>query len=66
MRVSIDFQFDKEFYGFEGSSSASRGEVEDLHTMAQFLTDAMKGAGFSHVVDVGFEKDDGNIVFGEF
>jgi len=34
--------------------------------MAQFFTDAMKGAGFSYVVDVGFEKDDGNIVFGEF
>ncbi|MGJ8660425.1 MAG: hypothetical protein ACSHXL_00170 [Bacteroidota bacterium] len=66
MRVSIDFQFDKEFDGYEGRSSAFRDEVEDLYTMAQFLTDAMKGAGFSYVVDVGFEKDDGNIIFGEF
>ena len=66
MRVSIDFEFDKEFDGYEGSSSASRDEVEDLYTMAQFVADAMKGAGFSYVVDVGFEKGDGNIIFGEF
>lgn len=65
MRVNIDFQFEQEFDGFEGSSSASRDGVEDLYTMAQFLTDAMKGAGFTYVVDVGFEKDDGKIVFGE-
>lgn len=65
MRVTIDFQFDKEFDGYEGSSSASRDDVEDLYTMAQFFTDAMKGAGFSYVVDVGFETDDGNIIFGE-
>jgi hypothetical protein len=66
VRVSIDFQYDKEDDGYDGSSSASRDGVLDLHTMAQFLTDAMKGAGFSYVVDVGFEKDDGSIVFGEF
>ena len=66
MRVSIDFHFDEEDDGYDGSSSASRDGVYDLHTMAQFFTDAMKGAGFSYVVDVGFEKDDGNIVFGEF
>jgi len=66
VRVSIDFHFDKEFDGYDGISSASRDEVEDLYTMARFITDAMKGAGFSYVVDVGFEKDDGNIVFGEF
>lgn len=66
MRVSIDFQYDKEDDGYDGSSSASRDGVEDLYTMARFFTDAMKGAGFSYVVDVGFEKDDGNIVFGEF
>ena len=65
MRVSIDFQFDKEDDGYDGSSSASRGDVVDLYTMAQFLTDAMKGAGFTYVVDVGFEKDDGSIIFGE-
>jgi hypothetical protein len=66
MRVSIDFQCNKEEDGYDGSSSASRDEVEDLHAMARLFTDAVKGAGFSYVVDVGFEKEDGNIVFGEF
>jgi hypothetical protein len=66
MRVSIDFHFDKEDDGYDGSSSASRDGVLDLYTMAQFLADAMRGAGFSYVVDVGFEKGDGNIIFGEF
>jgi hypothetical protein len=66
MRVSIDFQYDKEDDGYDGSSSASRDGVLDLYTMAQFLADAMRGAGFSYVVDVGFEKGDGNIIFGEF
>ena len=66
MRVSIDFQYDKEEDGYDGSSSASRDGVLDLYTMAQFLADAMRGAGFNYVVDVGFEKGDGNIIFGEF
>jgi hypothetical protein len=66
MRVSLDFQYDEEDDGYNGSSSSSREGVMDLYTMAQFFTDAMKGAGFSYVVDVGFEKDDGTITFGEF
>jgi hypothetical protein len=65
LQVSIKFQYEKDDDGFYGSSSSSRDGVEDLYTMAQFLTDAMKGAGFSYVVDVGFEKDDGSIIFGE-
>ena len=65
MRVSIDFYYNKDEDGVEGSSSASRDNVHDLYTMAQFLTDAMRGAGFSYVVDIGFEKDDGDFVFGE-
>jgi len=65
MRVSIDFYFDKDEDGVEGSSSATRDGVDDLYTMSQFLTDAMRGAGFSYVTDVGFEKDDGTVVFGE-
>ena len=65
MRVNIDFYFDKEDDGVEGSSSSTRDGVDDLYTMSQFLTDAMRGAGFSYVTDVGFEKDDGTVVFGE-
>jgi hypothetical protein len=29
------------------------------------ITDAVKGAGFDYVVNTGFEKDDGTMLFGE-
>ena len=65
MRVSMDFYFDKETDGYEGSLNVNRDDVEDLYALAQFVTQCAQGAGFNHVTDVGFEKDDGNIVFGE-
>jgi len=65
MRVDIDFYFDKENDGFDGSSRVSRDEVDDLYALAQMITDAVKGAGFDYVVNTGFEKDDGTMLFGE-
>lgn len=65
MRVSIDFYFDKDEDGYEGSSSCSRDNIEDLYGLSQMLGDAVRGAGFSYVTDVGFEKDDGTVIFGE-
>ena len=65
MRVDIEFYFDEEEDGVSGSARFSRDKVDDLYTMAQMLTDAMRGAGFSYVVNTGFEKDNGEVVFGE-
>ncbi len=65
MKVSIKFECNSYDDGFDGETSASREGVEDLYAMAQFLTDAVKGAGYTYVTDVGFEKDDGSMVFGE-
>mgnify|MGYP000379513659 CR=1 FL=1 len=65
MRVEIEFYFDKEADGIDGSARFSRDDVEDLYSMAQMMTDAMRGAGFSYVVNTGFEKDNGEVVFGE-
>lgn len=65
MRVSIDFYFDKEDDGVSGSCNTTRDDVGDLYSLAQLLTDAVRGAGFSYVKDVGFEKEDGSITFGE-
>jgi hypothetical protein len=65
MNIQITFSFEKEVDGVEGYVTHSRDDVEDLYTMAQLLTDAMRGAGFSYVVNTGFEKDDGEVVFGE-
>lgn len=64
MRVHITFSFDKEDDGVDGHVTVSREGVEDLYELAQVLTDAVRGAGFSYVVNTGFEKDDGEVVFG--
>ena len=66
MKVSIEFEFDDDDDGYVGFSASSREGVMDLYTMAQFLTDAIQGAGWGYIVDVGFEKDDGTITFGKF
>ena len=66
MKVTITFDCELENDGYDGYSQASRSGVEDLVTLSQFITDAVKGAGFDYVVDVGFEKSDGNITFGGF
>lgn len=65
MRVDIEFYFDKENDGFEGNLRISRDEVDDLYSLSQMITDAVRGAGFDYVVNTGFEKDDGNVIFGE-
>lgn len=65
MRVDINFYFDKENDGFDGSSSCSRDEIDDLYALSQMITDAVRGAGFDYVVNTGFEKDDGDVIFGE-
>jgi hypothetical protein len=65
MRVDIEFYFDKEVDGFEGNLRISRDEVDDLYSLAQMITDAVRGAGFDYVINTGFEKDDGNVIFGE-
>ena len=64
MRVDIEFYFDEDTDGVSGSARFTRDNVEDLYTMAQMMTDAMRGAGFSYVVNTGFEKDNGEVVFG--
>jgi hypothetical protein len=65
MRVEIEFYFDKEVDGFDGYARVSRNEIEDLYALSQMITDAVRGAGFDYVVNTGFEKDDGNVIFGE-
>jgi hypothetical protein len=66
MKISITFTHTQEEDGFDGQTGAVRDNVIDLYEAAQVLTDAFRGAGFSYVVNVGFEKDDGEVVFGQF
>lgn len=64
MRVDISFYFGEKEDGVDGYVTHSRQDVEDLYELAQFLTDAVRGAGFSYVVNTGFEKDNGEVTFG--
>jgi hypothetical protein len=41
-----------------------RHEVEDLYALSLFFADAARAAGYTYVESVGFEKDDGEMVFG--
>lgn len=66
MRIEITAYNDQEEDGFEGVISSTRYDVEDLQTFAQQITDFTRGIGFSYVVNVGFEKDDGSVTFGVF
>jgi len=61
MKVTILFEDDN--CGDKITSMATRENVEDLTTLALLFTDAVRGAGWDNVVDVGFEKDDGSVVF---
>ena len=65
MNVNITFTFNKEDDGIQQTVDFYRSEVDDLYALAQFLTGAVQGAGYSYVDDVGFQKRDGNEVWGE-
>lgn len=66
MRVEISFTFDEDADGISGYTTSSRDDVETLEEMAQFMTDALRGASFSYVQNTAFEKEDGSMVFGTF
>jgi len=41
-----------------------RHEVDDLYALSLFFAEAARAAGYPYVESVGFEKDDGEMVFG--
>ena len=64
MQVSITFTTDSEDDGFDGSTTVVRGNIDDLYGLGQAFADAARAGGFPYVEDVGFEKDDGSMIFG--
>jgi|TARA_R110000824_G_C14856142_1_gene640643 hypothetical protein len=64
MQVSITFTTDSEDDGFDGSTTVVRGNIDDLYGLGQAFADAARAGGFTYVEDVGFEKDDGAMIFG--
>jgi len=65
MQVSISFKYTAEEDGYEGMSEHVHEDVFSLDQLAMLFGDAVRGAGWSYVCNVGFEKDDGSMVFGD-
>ena len=66
MKVILTAIFESEDDGVVGSSTITRHDVDDLHSLAQVVGDFTRSCGFTYVNDVGFEKDDGSMTFGGF
>lgn len=66
MQITLDAYMEKEEDGFTGSVRLSREDVTDIYELADMFTEAAKAMGFSYIKAVGFEKDDGNMVWGDF
>lgn len=66
MKLIITFESSNEEDGFVGSTTVERNDVDDLNSLAQAYADAARAAGFTYVETVAFEKDDGQMVFGDF
>lgn len=66
MRIELTAYHDEDADGFDGHITSSRDGVQDLEELSQMITDFVRGVGFSYVVNVGFEKDDGSVTFGYF
>lgn len=66
MKVSILFEEVAEDVGYNGTVAFERDNIDDLTQLANLLSDAVRGAGFSYVNTVAFEKDDGDMVFGDY
>lgn len=66
MRVSILFEECKDDVGYDGTVFHLREDIQDLTQLSDFLADAVRGAGFSYVNAVAFERDDGEMVWGNY
>ena len=66
MQVTVTFTADSEDDGFDGSTTVMRGNIDDLYGLGQVFADAARAGGYTYVEDVAFEKEDGQMVFGDF
>lgn len=66
MNVNLEAVADKDEDGFNGNITIYREEIEDIYQLANLFTDFAVAMGFTYVKSVGFEKDDGTVVWGDF
>ena len=66
MNVNLEAVADAEEDGYNGNIPIYREDVEDIYQLANLFTDFAVAMGFPYVKAVGFEKDDGSMVWGDF
>ena len=66
MDLNLEANADKNLDGYSGNITMYREEVEDIYQLANLFTDFAVACGFTYVKAVGFEKDDGTVVWGDF
>ena len=66
MNVNLEAVADAEEDGYNGNITIYREDVEDIYQLANLFTDFAVAIGFTYVKAVGFEKDDGSMVWGDF
>lgn len=66
MNIELDAYLQKDADGCDGSVRISRNDIDDIYQLASLFQDFAVALGFTYVKAVGFEKDDGNIVWSDF
>ena len=65
MRVSVNAYMEKDDDGFCGSVDLNRDDILEAHQLAQLFADAAHAFGFTYVKSVGFETEDGEMMWGD-
>lgn len=64
MKMTIIFELNEEEDGVAGELIYTKSGIDDLHSLAHGYAFATRGVGYTYVENVGFEKEDGTVIFG--
>lgn len=65
MKVTVIFEHNKEEEGFDGVTTYTREDVEDIYGLAATFQGAASAAGYTYVDDAGFLLSDGQELWGQ-
>ena len=65
MRISVNAYMEKEEDGYSGSVDLNRDDITEAHELAQIFAEAAHAFCFTYVKSVGFECEDGEMIWGD-
>ena len=65
MRISVNAYMEKEEDVYSGSVDLNRDDITEAHELAQIFAEAAHAFGFTYVKSVGFECEDGEMIWGD-